>query len=382
MIYCDSAATSWPKPDVVSVAMADFLNTCGNPGRSGHRLSIEAARVVYSARESIAELYNASDPLSIIFTVNVTEALNLAMLGILAPGDHVVTTSMEHNSVMRPLRALERKGVRLTVVACKEDGSLDLGAMKAAITAGTKMVVINHASNIVGTIQPIAEVAALAHAAGALLLVDTAQTSGAFPIDQRASGIDLLAFTGHKSLLGPTGTGGLVIGETVDLDTFHSVIRGGTGSRSEFEEQPDELPDKFESGTVNGVGLAGLGASVRWILKRGVDSIRSHECAMTSLLLEGLVSIPGVTVYGPKDANLQTSVVSCRIEGHSVSDVGFVLDNEFDILSRVGLHCAPSAHKTIKTFSEGTVRISFGPFTTRDDVSLILSAIQAIARRR
>ena len=381
MIYCDSAATSWPKPDVVYAAMADYLDTCGNPGRSGHSFSISAARIIYAARESIAELYNASDPLRVIFTINVTEALNLAMLGILAPGDHVVTTSMEHNSVMRPLRALERKGVRLSVATCKQDGRLDLDAMSSAIVPGTKMVVVNHASNIVGTIQPIAEIAALAHAAGALLLVDTAQTSGALPIDQSALGIDLLAFTGHKSLLGPTGTGGLVIGDAVDLDGFQPVFRGGTGSRSEYEEQPEELPDRFESGTANGVGLAGLGASVRWILERGVDSIREHECMLTRTFLEGLTEIPSVTIYGTRDASLQTSVVSCRIGGYSVSDVGFVLDDEFGILSRVGLHCAPTAHKTIGTFPEGTIRISFGPFTTSNDVSSILAAIETLVKR-
>jgi len=381
MIYADYGATSWPKPDVVPAAMTHYLNSCGNPGRSGHRLSIEAARIVYSTREAIAELFGVDDPLRVFFTLNVTEALNVAMLGILAPGDHVVTTSMEHNSVMRPLRALERKGVRLSVVKCWQDGRLDLDAMRTAIIPGTKMVIVNHASNIVGTIQPIAALAALAHAAGALLLVDAAQTSGAFPINQGALGIDLLAFTGHKGLLGPTGTGGLSIGEAVDLGAFQSVIRGGTGSRSEFEEQPDELPDKFESGTVNGVGLAGLGASVRWILERGVDSIREHEHELTAQLLEGLAAIDAVTVFGTKDAALQTAVVSCQVEGHSVSEVGLLLDDEFGILCRVGLHCAPTAHKTIGTFPEGTIRLSFGPFTTSDDVSTIISAIEDLVKR-
>jgi len=379
MIYCDYAATSWPKPDVVLKAIANYLDTCGNPGRSGHRMSIAAARIVYETREAIAELYNVSDPLRIFFALNVTEALNYAILGILRFGDHVVTTSMEHNSVMRPLRELEKNGLHLTVVQCAPDGSLNLEDMRAALTPLTRLVVVNHASNVVGTIQPLSEIAALAHGAGALLLADTAQTSGVLSIDAEAMGIDLLAFTGHKGLLGPTGTGGLVIGESVDLEGFRAVIRGGTGSKSEFEHQPDELPDKFESGTVNGLGLAGLGASVRWILERGVDSIREHERALTQQLLDGLAEIPGVTVFGPRDSERQTAVVSCQIAGHSVSEIGLALDDEYSILCRVGLHCAPSAHKTLGTFPEGTIRLSFGPNTSKNDVDKIISAMRDLA---
>lgn len=380
VIYADYAATSWPKPPEVLSAMADFLANCGNPGRSGHRMSIAAARVVYGAREAIAELYSVDDPLRVIFTRNVTEALNLAMFGILEPGDSVVTTSMEHNSVMRPLRALEREGVRLEVARCDREGHLDLSAMGEAIKPGTRMVVVNHASNVVGTIQPIAEIARMAHEAGALLLVDSAQTSGVLPIDQEAMGIDLLAFTGHKGLLGPMGTGGLVLGEGVDPAAIRPLMRGGTGSRSECEEQPGELPDKFESGTVNGVGIAGLGASVRWLLERGVEAIGEHERALTRQLLEGLSAIPGITLFGPSDEHERTAVVSCTVAGRSASEIGLALDDDFAILCRVGLHCSPAAHKTLGTFPDGTIRLSLGPHTTAGDVSEIVSAMEKLVK--
>ncbi|MFN3763098.1 MAG: aminotransferase class V-fold PLP-dependent enzyme, partial [Anaerolineae bacterium] len=282
MIYLDNAATSWPKPPEVLTAMARFMTEVGaNPGRSGHRLSVEAGRIVYAAREAVAQLFNAPDPLRVVFGMNATEGINLALRGLLRPGDHVVTSSMEHNSVMRPLRALEREGVEVTVVPCSPEGMLDPQAVLAAIRPHTRLVVLNHASNVTGTILPVAEVGrALRQINGPLLVVDAAQSGGAVPIDMQADGIDLLAFTGHKSLYGPTGTGGLIIGERVPLEEFRPLIRGGTGSRSEREEQPDFLPDMCESGTPNAVGLAGLEAGVRWVLEQGVEAIRAHEVAL------------------------------------------------------------------------------------------------------
>jgi cysteine desulfurase family protein len=376
MIYLDNAATSWPKPKEVERAMSDFMEySGGNPGRSGHRLSIAAARIVFNTREAVAALFHVADPLRIIFTANVTHALNLALCGLLKPGDHVVTSSIEHNSVMRPLRALEKEGVRLTVVQGKTDGCLDLEAWRNAVTPGTRLVVVTHASNVMGTVLPIKEIAAIAHKVGALLLVDSAQTAGVIPIDQPAMGIDLLAFTGHKGLYGPTGTGGLVIGEGVDTSQLRPLVRGGTGSRSEYEEQPDLLPDKYESGTVNSVGIAGLGAGVRWIQSIGVESIRAREAELTEQFLSGLKNIRGITVYGPDDPQERTAVVSCRVAGHSVSEVGLSLDDEFGILCRVGLHCAPSAHKTIGTFPEGTIRLAPGIFTSPEDIRTVISAM-------
>lgn len=380
MIYLDYAATSWPKPKEVMRAMSDFMEfSGGNPGRSGHRLSISAARIVFNAREAVANLFHVTDPLRVIFTANVTHALNLALYGLLKPGDHVVTSSIEHNSVMRPLRALEKQGINLTVVQCKMDGCLDLDLWRAAVTPGTRLVVVTHASNVMGTIVPIKEIAAIAHQAGALLLVDSAQTAGVIPIDQPDMGIDLLAFTGHKGLYGPTGTGGLVIGEGVDTSQLQPVVRGGTGSRSEFEEQPDMLPDKYESGTANSVGIAGLGAGVHWVQSIGVESIRAREAELNELLLSGLKNIPGITVYGPSDPEKRTAVVSCRVAGQNVSEVGLRLDDEFGILCRVGLHCAPSAHKTIGTFPEGTIRLAPGIFTSPEDIRTVIAAFEKAA---
>ena len=381
MIYLDHAATSWPKPAEVTRAMVDFLEQSGgNPGRSGHSLSVAAARIVYAAREAVAGLFHAPDPLRVIFTANVTHSLNLAISGLLTPGDRVVTTGMEHNSVMRPLRALESTGVAVEVVPCGASGQLDLDRMRQALRRRTRLVVATHASNVTGTLMPLAEIAELAHAAGALLLVDAAQTAGAIAIDQPALGIDLLAFTGHKSLQGPPGTGGLVIGANVDVAWMRPLMRGGTGSRSEYEQQPEMLPDKYESGTPNGAGIAGLGAGVGWVLARGIDCIRAHEVSLTAQLVAGLRAIPGVTVHTPASAREMMAVVSCTVAGKDVSEVGLRLDEEFGILARVGLHCAPAAHRTIGTFPEGTVRLAPGPLTTPDEIAATLRAMEAIAR--
>jgi len=381
MIYFDNAATSWPKPPGVAEAMVHFLNHVGaNPGRSAHRLAVDSGRIVYNAREAVAELFNAPDPLRVVFGSNATEALNLALRGLLRPGDHVITSSMEHNSVMRPLRALERQGVEVTVVRCSSEGFLHPPDVESAIRPNTKLIVLNHASNVVGTILPIAEVGGIARRYNLLLLVDAAQTAGTYLIDVEADKIDLLAFTGHKSLLGPMGTGGLYIGERVKLRELEPLTRGGTGSRSEFEEQPDFLPDLCESGTPNAVGLAGLEAGVRWVLEQRVDEIRRHEVELTQRLIEGLSAIPGVTVHGGHDAQRQTATISFNIKGLSPSEVGLRLDEEYGILCRVGLHCAPAAHKTIGTFPAGTVRFGLGVFNTLEEVETALEAIRQLAQ--
>ena len=381
MIYFDNAATSWPKPPGVVEAMVHFMDDVGaNPGRSGHRLSVEAGRIVYDAREAVAELFNAPDPLRVVFGLNVTEALNLALRGLLRPGDHVITSSMEHNSMMRPLRALEREGVEVTVVRCSPEGFLDPADVEKALRPNTVMIALNHASNVVGALLPVAEVARIARQHGLLLLVDAAQTAGAYPIDVQADGIDLLGFTGHKSLYGPMGTGGLTIGERVDLARLEPLKRGGTGSRSELEEQPDFLPDMCESGTPNAVGLAGLAAGVRWVLERGVETIRAHEVALTQRLIDGLREIPGVTVYGGLDATHQTATVSFNIAGLEPSEVGLRLDEEYGIMCRVGLHCAPAAHRTIGTFPVGTVRFGLGAFSTVEEIDAALEAVRQFAQ--
>lgn len=382
MIYLDHAATSWPKPPEVLRAMYHFLETAGgNPGRSGHRLSIEAGRIVYDTREVIAQLFHAPDPLRVLFAPNATFALNQALYGLLAPGDRVITTSIEHNSVMRPLRDLERRGVHLTVVPCTPDGSLELEPLAKALQGGARLLVLNHASNVTGTITPVAQAAALAHQAGALVLLDAAQTAGVLPIDLPALGIDLLAFTGHKALYGPPGTGGLVLAGGFDPAWLNPLVRGGTGSRSEYEEQPTMLPDKFESGTPNGVGIAGLGAGVRWVLAQSIDAIRAHEMSLTGQLLAGLAELSQVRIYGPRSAIKQTATVSFTINGRHVSDIGLRLDEEYDILCRVGLHCSPATHRTIGTFPEGTVRLALGWSNSAAEVDAVLRAIGKLSRQ-
>jgi cysteine desulfurase family protein len=380
VIYFDNAATSWPKPAAVKEAMVHFLEEVGaNPGRAAHRRAVSAGRIVYETREAVAELFHAPDPLRVVFTANVTEAMNLALVGYLRSGDHVITSAMEHNAVMRPLRELERKGVQLTVVACTPDGALDPGDVEAAVRANTVMVVLNHASNVVGTILPVREVGKIARRHDLLTLVDAAQTGGAYPIDVVEDGIDLLGFTGHKSLHGPMGTGGLIVGERVDVKRLRPLKRGGTGSNSELEEQPDFLPDKYESGTANAVGLAGLGAGMRWVKERRVERIRAHETALTGRLIDGLQAVEGVTVYGGLDPKRQTATVSFTIEGVAPSEVGLRLDEEYGIMCRVGLHCAPAAHRTIGTFPQGTVRFGLSPFNTLDEVEAALGAVEALA---
>jgi cysteine desulfurase/selenocysteine lyase len=389
VIYFDNAATSWPKPPGVTTAMVHFLNEVGaNPGRSGHRLSLEAGRIVYEAREAVAELFHAPDPLRVVFGANVTEALNLAIQGYLRPGDHVVTSSMEHNSVMRPLRALAAAGgmgdgsINLAVVPCSPQGFLDPSDLEAVLRPETAMIVLNHASNVCGSLLPVREAGTIARRHGCLLLVDTAQTAGSYPIDMEADQLDLLAFTGHKAMGGPMGTGGLIVGERVDLGRLVPLKRGGTGSRSEWEVQPDFLPDMCESGTPNAVGLAGLAAGVRWVLDRGVDAIRQHEMQVTQRLLDGLQEIRGVTVHGGLDASRQTATVSFNIDALDASQVGLRLDDDYGILCRVGLHCAPAAHRTLGTFPDGTVRFGLGAFNRLDEIDTALRAVSKIADGR
>lgn len=382
MIYLDNAATSWPKPPGVAEAMAGALTRAGgNPGRAGHRLSLASGHIMYDVREALAEFFGAPDPLRVIFTQNATHALNLALHGLLRPGARVVCTSMEHNGVMRPLRALERAGVEVVVVPCGTDGLLPVDLLAAAVTPGTALVVVNHASNVTGTIAPVAEAAEVAWRAGALLLVDAAQSAGALEIDMGRMGIDLLAFAGHKGLLGPSGTGGLLLGERVDPRRLASLMQGGTGSRSEQEVQPEDLPDKYESGTPNFVGIAGLGAGLAYVRERGVAAIRADEMALVERLRDGLLRLPAVTVYGPADPERRVGVVSFTVGAVPVSEIGFALDDEFEVMTRIGLHCAPAAHRTIGTLPGGTVRLAPGPFTTAAEVDAAMDAIAAVVRR-
>lgn len=378
VIYFDNAATSWPKPAGMIQAMTRYSGMVGgNPGRSGHRRSLDAGRILLDTREDLAELFGIQDSLQMVFTKNATEALNMALLGILHAGDHVITSSMEHNSIMRPLRFLETQGVQLSVVSCARDGRLNIEDVKAAIRPQTRLLVVTHASNVTGTIQPVADLGGIARDHGILFCVDAAQTAGTLPIRVDDMAIDLLAFSGHKSLFGPQGTGGLYIRQGVEKE-LRPLMMGGTGSRSEFEMQPDFMPDKYESGTPNTIGIAGLGAGVRFVLEEGVEVIRSKEKRLTERFLKGLASLKGIAVYGPRDAESRAAVVSFNIHGVSPSEAALQLDERFGILCRPGLHCAPAAHRTIGTFSQGTIRFGFGYFNTDEEVSLALEAIRSL----
>jgi cysteine desulfurase family protein len=376
-IYFDNAATTFPKPPGMSAAMAGFQDiSAANPGRSGHRMSIEAGRVLYDTRAGLASLLGIKDPLRIAFTLNATMALNIALLGLLKPGDHVVTTSMEHNSVARPLRWLESTGVVLSIVqADGMTGEVKAKDVIAAINPATKLVAMTQASNVTGTMMPVAEVGEATRLMGVTLLVDAAQTAGAVPIDVEAMGIDMLAFTGHKSLFGPMGTGGLYVRPGLELEP---LLRGGTGSRSEEDIQPEFMPDRLESGTPNTVGAAGLGAGLSFIEKIGLDQIRKNKEALVVRFLEGLSGIDGITVYGlPGDAD-RLSIVALNMAGFACSEIADRLDKDYEIMVRAGLHCSPWAHKTVGTYPDGAVRFSFGYFNTVLEIDATLLALREI----
>ncbi len=378
MIYLDNAATSWPKPGSVYQTMDEFLRTkAGNPGRGGHSMAIAASETVEETRMLVARFINAPEIERVIFTLNCTDALNLGLKGLLSSGDHVITSCIEHNSVVRPLRKLEQQGVKVVRLSPPSGGDfVSPRDVARAITQKTKLVVMNHASNVTGVIQPIKEYGVIARQHNLIFMVDAAQTMGKYPLDVQANHIDLLAFSGHKGLFGPPGTGALYIDERVDLD---SLREGGTGSHSEIEEQPTQLPYKFESGTVNCAGIAGLGAGLKFIFKEGMDKILVHEQSLADWLLEGLSHIPGVTVYKVKDRSRQAPVVSFNLKGSTPGEVGAILDQAFDIKVRTGLHCAPAVHRTIGTFPLGTIRLSPGYFNTREEIDFTLEAIKKIA---
>ena len=379
MIYLDHAATSFPKAPGVVEAISSFLtHRAGNPGRSGHSLALAAQAMVTEVRGLVASFFSAEEPSRVVFCQNATDAINLALWGLCRVSDRVVVSGLEHNAVARPLAAItERLGVSVAHARSGADGVLDLDELEGLLAAApTRLVAMVHASNVCGTILPVAETAALAHRYGALFLLDAAQTAGVLPIDVRALGVDLLAFPGHKGLLGPTGIGGLYVRPGVRL---RPLRQGGTGTRSEETQQPEALPEALEAGTLNTVGLAGLGASIRYVSERGLEAIRAHEQLLTAQLLEGLGSIPGVRLIGPADATKQVAVVSITLEGWEPVDVGAALDSSFGIAVRPGLHCAPMAHRTLGTYPGGTIRFSPGPLTSSEEVASAVAAVQRLA---
>lgn len=372
----DNAATSFPKAPGVVEAVAYYLERIGaSAGRGAHRLAREADSLLWETRSLLASLFGVSEPQRVVFALNVTQALNMALFGLLREGDHVVTTSMEHNSVMRPLRHLELvRKISISVAQADQRGVLEPQKVLELIRPETRLVVMNHASNVTGGILPVEEVArAKGHA---MLLVDAAQTGGSVPIRMEHWGVDLLAFTGHKSLLGPPGVGGLCLAPHVQIPP---LIHGGTGTASESHYQPLELPLAMEAGTHNMAGIAGLRAAVSYILERGVESIMDHERRLMGMLLEGLEGIRGLKVYGPSGPGDRVPVVSMNMEGMHPDHLATVLEEGFGILVRPGLHCSPSAHQTLGTFPEGTVRISLGALTREEEVKAVAQALCEIS---
>ena len=377
--YLDNAATSWPKPESVYQTMDEFLRQKGgSPGRGSHSMAVAARETVEETRLLIARFINAPEKERVIFTFNCTDALNLGLKGLLRPGDHVITSGIEHNSVVRPLNKLRQQDAKITrLPPSLETGSVFAQDIERAITKDTKLIVVTHASNVTGVVQPIEEYGVIAKKHNLIFMVDAAQTAGKYPIDVQAGNIDLLAFSGHKGLLGPPGTGVLYVGNRANLD---SIREGGTGSHSEQEEQPAELPYRYESGTVNSVGIAGLGAGLKFIFREGMERIRVHEQHLIDRLIEGLSRIPGVILYHDKPGIKQAPIVSLNIKGYEPGEVGVILDQGFDIKVRTGLHCAPAAHKTLGTYPLGTIRLSPGYFNTTEEIDLTLQAIEKITR--
>jgi cysteine desulfurase family protein len=378
MVYFDNAATTYPKPDVVYEKIMTAMKEYGaNPGRSGHKMALKISRGIFETRELLGKLFNIDNPLNIVLTFNCTEGLNLGIKGLLKPGDHVITTSMEHNSVLRPIKSMEKLGIEHTIVKCDSKGRLNVSDVERSIKSNTKLIVTTHISNLTGTIMPIADIGELAKKSGIAYMVDAAQSAGIYDIDVERMNIDLLAFPGHKALFGPQGTGGLYIRDNIELT---DLFQGGTGSASHLIEQPNILPDRYESGTANGPGIVGLGAGIEYIFGKGINNIRKHEEDLTEHFIEEAGKIDGIKLYGPLNKEEQLGVVSLNIKDADSSEVSYILDEEYDIAVRPGLHCAPLAHKSIGTFEQGAVRFSFGFFNTHDEIEYAIRALKAIAK--
>lgn len=378
-IYLDNASTTFPKPPIVAEAVYSYMTEAGtNIGRGDYSSAYGVEDAVFETRELICGLMGGEDPAQVVFTRNVTESINLLLKGFLEPGDHVVVTSMEHNAVMRPLTQLTAKGITFSRAACSPQGDLNPSDIERLITTRTKLVLTTHASNVCGTATPIREIAKVCRAHGVRFAIDAAQSAGVLPIDARAWGIDAVCFTGHKGLLGPQGIGGIMF--TGDFSNeVSTLVAGGTGSSSDLESMPSFMPDKLEAGTPNLPGIVGLGAGIEWINNNGIDAIREHELALAGRLMEGMAPLEEaglVRIVGKKGLTGRTGVVSIQTPRHELAQVAHALDAKFGIQVRVGLHCAPSAHKTLGTFPTGTIRFSMGWSNTEIDIDSALFALR------
>jgi len=379
MIYLDNAATSFPKPEPVYQAMDRFARTSlANPGRAGHRMALAAEKMLDDTRHRLNQLFGGRAPERWILTHNCTDGLNLALKGLIQPGDHVVTTDLEHNSVSRPLRALEKTGVISLTRVASTQGYVDAGSIRSALGPKTTLVVMTHASNVLGTVQPIETIAPLVREAGAFFLVDAAQSAGVVPINLDATPIDLLAFPGHKSLYGPTGTGALYVGPRTD-GKIRPWREGGTGGDSSSETQPSLLPYLLEGGTPNVLGASGLAAGIDWVMERGQDNLRNHEVSLLQQVVNWAERTEAWRIAGRWDPATHVGALSLVVpEGLTPQDLGSILDVSFEIAVRPGLHCAPYIHRALCTFPDGTLRLSPGPFTTPQQIDRFVEALAEI----
>lgn len=382
-IYLDNACTSFPKPEAVSSAVYSFMTSSGvSISRGCYKKAYQLEEMVYDTRQALCKLFNGDDSRNSIFTKNITESLNVLLKGFLQPGDHVLVSAMEHNAIMRPLNQLCQHGVTFSRIPCTKDGQLITSAIHELIKPATRAIIILHASNVSGTVMPLAKIGEICQSNGLLFIVDSAQTAGALAIDMKAMHIDALAFTGHKSLYGPQGIGGFLIKSHL-ADLISPLIAGGTGSISHTENIPDFLPDRLEAGTPNLPGIAGLNASLNWLKQTGIDKIHKHEMKLTSIFLQGLqplIDQEAIRIIGPSDIHKRTSVISIQIPGKELSEIAYRLDSSFGIMARVGLHCAPAAHKTLGTYPEGTIRFSPGYFNTQEDIETAVEALKQLIK--
>ena len=379
-IYLDNASTSFPKAPTVATAMSDYITNRGiNINRGSYALAYDVEDIIYTTRQRLNTLFNGHDPSHVIFTQNVTMSLNMVIKGILKAGDHVLVSSMEHNAVMRPLTQLLDKGIAFDIIPCDKTGSIQLESMDSLIRPNTVAMIINHASNVCGTIQPLESIGSICKAHNLQFIVDAAQTAGVIPIDVKACHIDALCFTGHKGLLGPQGIGGIILTKEM-AQNLTPLIAGGTGSFSHLETMPTHMPDAFEAGTLNLPGIIGLNEGLAYIESQGMENIHNHELVLTQSFLEGLQSIDGINIVGKQNIQDRTAVVSITIDGMDPASIAYELESTYHIMTRVGLHCAPRAHQTLGTYPEGTVRFSFGYANTHKDVESALSALNTIVK--
>lgn len=379
-IYLDNASTTFPKAPNVANAMSDYLTNYGiNINRGSYALAYDVEDIIYTTRQRLNNVFNSHDPSHVIFTQNVTMSLNMVIKGLLKSGDHVLVSTMEHNAVMRPLTQLLDNGITFDVIPCDVTGSIEIDAIESLIRPNTVAIIINHASNVCGTIQPIQSIGALCKAHNLHFIVDAAQTAGVIPINVKACHIDALCFTGHKGLLGPQGIGGIILTKEI-AQTLTPLITGGTGSFSHLETMPTHMPDAFEAGTLNLPGIIGLNEGLSYIEAVGMKNIHNHELALTKTFLECLRSITGINIIGKQDIQDRTAVVSITIDGMDPASIAYELESTYHIMTRVGLHCAPRAHQTLGTYPEGTVRFSFGYTNTHENVEVTLSALNRIVK--